>query len=190
MTAPSMPLPAAHSSAPARLRSDAALLLDLDGTLLDIAPTPMSVRVPPGLPQTLRRLRSRLDDALAVVTGRPIEQVDALLGDLPYRGRGRAWRRDPPRARRCSGSPAFADAAARLAACGGPARRLASGRALERKERGFVLHYRAVPAAGPEIGLRLVELVAQQAASFDLMPASMAWEVRPRGADKGTAVRD
>ena len=57
-------------------------------------------------------------------------------------------------------------------------------------QRGFVLHYRAAPAAGPEIGRRLAELVAQQAASFELMPASMAWEIRPRGADKGHAVRE
>ena len=77
-----------------------ALLLDLDGTLLDIAPTPDAVRVPDGLASTLARLRDGLGGALAVVTGRPIAQIDALLPGVPLRrGRG-AWRRDPPRAGR------------------------------------------------------------------------------------------
>ena len=61
-----------------------ALLLDLDGTLLDLAPTPDSVVVPAGLPDTLRALRDRLGGALAIVTGRPVETIDALLGDAPY----------------------------------------------------------------------------------------------------------
>jgi len=50
----------------------AALLLDLDGTLLDIAPAPDAVVVPPDLIATLRALRGRLDGALAVISGRPI----------------------------------------------------------------------------------------------------------------------
>ena len=58
----------------------AALLLDLDGTLLDIAPTPDSVQVPPALPGTLRRLSTRLGGALAVISGRTVAEVDALLG--------------------------------------------------------------------------------------------------------------
>ena len=61
--------------------SETALLLDLDGTLLDLAPTPDAVVVPEGLTAVLRTLRVQLEGALAVVTGRLIETVDALLGD-------------------------------------------------------------------------------------------------------------
>ena len=62
----------------------AALLLDLDGTLLDFAATPDSVVVPPDLPGTLARLRGELDGALAVITGRPVEQIERLLpGAVP-----------------------------------------------------------------------------------------------------------
>ena len=42
----------------------AALLLDMDGTLLDIAPTPEAVVVPPDLIASLRALRARLDGML------------------------------------------------------------------------------------------------------------------------------
>ena len=55
----------------------AALLLDLDGTLLDIAPTPDSVVVPAALLEALRGLVALLDGALAVISGRPVAQVDA-----------------------------------------------------------------------------------------------------------------
>ena len=62
----------------------AALLLDLDGTLLDIAPTPDAVVVPDELPGVLRTLRHLLGDAVAVVTGRPVETIDRLLGDAVF----------------------------------------------------------------------------------------------------------
>ena len=62
----------------------AALLLDVDGTLLDIAPTPDAVVVPPDLLTALRALRGVLGDAVAVVSGRPVEQIEALLEDAPY----------------------------------------------------------------------------------------------------------
>ena len=64
----------------------AALLLDLDGTLLDFAPTPDAVVVPAELPDVLRTLRQLFDDAVAVVTGRPVETIDRLLGDMRTAG--------------------------------------------------------------------------------------------------------
>ena len=165
-----------------------ALLLDLDGTLLDIAPTPDAVVVPPGLADALLRLRGHLGGALAVVTGRPIEQIDALLPGVPYAVAGehggairhapdadvvRASLPDPP--------AAWVLAAARLADAH-------PGVLLERKQRGFVLHYRAVPALGPLLREAALDLIADGAERFQLMEAAMAWEVRPRGADKGGAV--
>lgn len=61
-----------------------ALLLDLDGTLIDFAPTPLSVTVPPGLAPSLAALRQRLGGALAIVTGRPVDQIDQLLPGIPH----------------------------------------------------------------------------------------------------------
>ncbi len=165
-----------------------ALLLDMDGTLLDIAPTPEAVVVPPGLADDLARLRARLGGALAVISGRPIEQIDALLGDAPQAVAGEhggVLRRGPAapleRAALAELPAGLADAAAALASAH-------PGVRLERKRRGFVLHFRAVPAAGPALHAALLPLLAPNAPTLQLQAAHMAWEVRPAGADKGTAV--
>ena len=165
----------------------AALLLDLDGTLLDIAPTPEAVVVPPGLIASLRALRARLDGALAVVTGRPVDQVEALLGDAvptiagEHGGAIRHAADEPlDRVELPTPSEAWFAAGLRIVAAH-------PGATLERKPNGFVLHYRAVPAVGPLLGEAMAALVAGSD-RFVILPARKAWELRPRGADKGTAV--
>ena len=165
-----------------------ALLLDMDGTLLDIAPTPDAVRVPDGLADTLQRLRNHLGGALAVVTGRPIEQIDALLPGIPYAiagEHGGAIRHAPgtPVVRAMLPDPPveWVMEAARLVEAH-------PGTLLEQKQRGFVFHYRAVPDMGPLLHKAALALIAPEAGRFGLMEASMAWEVRPRGVDKGSAV--
>jgi trehalose 6-phosphate phosphatase len=165
----------------------AALLLDLDGTLLDIAPRPDAVVVPADLPAALHALRRLLGDALAVITGRPIETVDVLLGDAVFAVAGEhggAIRHEPhapvERPPLPSPSSSWLASAERLAA-------VHPGVLLERKARGFALHYRAVPAAGVELHEALAGLLAGSD-EFELLPAHMLWEVRPRGADKGKAL--
>ena len=63
-----------------------AILLDVDRTLLDIAPTPQQVQVPGSLPQTLARARERVGGALALVSGRPIAELDAFFARLTQFG--------------------------------------------------------------------------------------------------------
>lgn len=165
----------------------AALLLDMDGTLIDLALTPDAVVVPAGLPAVLDTLRNALGGALAIVTGRPIETVDRLLGDAPGAVAGEhggAFRRRrggpierpdlpiPP--------PAWLETAEILVSA-------FPGALLERKARGFALHYRQAPEARDTFQTALTALVGGSP-SFQLLPAHMLWEVRPIGADKGTAV--
>ena len=167
----------------------AALLLDLDGTLLDIAPRPDAVFVPPGLLDTLRLLRDRLGGAVAVVTGRTADVVDRLFGEGSFAlaaEHGGTVRRLPgaplERADAHLAAPpdAWIEATQRLAAAH-------PGALMERKALGFTLHYRAVPDAGPVFRDALSEMLAGSP-EFELLPGKMLWEVRPRGVDKGTAV--
>ena len=165
----------------------AALLLDIDGTLLDFAATPAAVVVPPDLAPTLRRLRERLGGALGLISGRPVAEVDALFPEIAQAvagEHGAVLRPAPGAALLRPDLPAlpatWLAAATRLAAAH-------PGVLLERKSRGVVLHYRGAPAAGPALGAGLAALVGGSA-SFSVQPAQMAWELRPRGADKGTAL--
>ncbi len=172
---------------PPSLQPGIALLLDLDGTLIDFAPTPDAVVVPPGLPESLRRLRAGLDDALAVITGRPIADIDRLLGDIPYAvagEHGAAVRRTPGGEIERGSFPDVPEdwlARARMVVGAHP------GTLLERKRHGVTLHFRKAPWAGPALKT-LAEALAERMPTHFLQAGSMVWEIRPRGVDKGGAV--
>lgn len=170
-----------------RLADDTALLLDLDGTLIDIAPTPDSVVVPADLPISLLRLRARFGDALAVVTGRPIETVDRLLPGVPFAVAGEHG----GTIRHAPGAPEE-----RAAVHAVPQAWLTQaeewvraypGALLEQKARGFALHFRLAPEAGPIFRAQLDALM-QGWPHHQVMASLMAWEVKPAGIHKGRAV--
>ncbi|MCS6879274.1 MAG: trehalose-phosphatase [Geminicoccaceae bacterium] len=173
---------------PAEVRAFGTLLLDLDGTLVEIAPTPHTVVVPGLLPGLLARLARRLDGALAILTGRPLDDLDRLLAPvrLPAAAEhGLVLRR------RADGEietvPAPEPPAHWLRAAHALVARR-PGTLLERKRAGFAVHARLAPEALAEIGRLLAGLVAEDP-RFELLPAAMAFEVRPRGVDKGGALR-
>jgi trehalose 6-phosphate phosphatase len=166
-----------------------AYLLDLDGTLIDIAPTPGAVVVPPDLITTLRTLRNRFGDAVAIVTGRPVAQVDQLLGNAPYAvagEHGAALRLAPGQPITMQTLPAVPEAWLARAHALVAAH---AGTAYEPKAHGFVLHYRAAPQHGPALREALEALLEAGPRGFALLGAKMACEVRPQGVDKGGAVR-
>lgn len=170
------------------LPRNAALLLDLDGTLLDIAPTPDAVAVPTALPPTLRRVRDQLHGALAIVSGRPVEDVEKLLPDAATAiagEHGGAIRFSP-------GAPLeradLAELPAEWPAQAARAVAAHPGALFERKARGFALHYRGAPNARDALECAAREIVGA-AATHRVLAGHMVWEVRPAGADKATAVR-
>lgn len=166
-----------------------ALFLDFDGTLVEIAPRPDAVQVQPGLPRLLQRLATGLNGALAIVSGRPLRDLDHFL-PVPIAKVGdhgatlRPVPGQPPESPDLPHAPAeWRERAATLL-------ERFPGTLIEDKEHGFVVHYRLAPTAGPAAKAMLDELVAgAPGGGFTLLEARMAWEVRPRGASKGTAVR-
>jgi trehalose 6-phosphate phosphatase len=166
---------------------DAALFLDFDGTLVEIAARPDAVVVPEQLPPLLRRLTDGLGGALAVVSGRALSALDHFLPvPIPKAGdHGASLRPDPfappiP-ADFAEVPPAWRDAADALVA-------RHPGALVEDKEHGFVIHYRLAPELEDAARDLLAGFVARDPEAFDLLEARMAWELRPRGASKATAV--
>ena len=163
-------------------------MLDLDGTLLDIAPTPDSVRVEAGLVDALVAIRAALGGALAAVTGRPIGQVDGLMPGVFHAVAGEHGGAIRPGPEAEEVRVALPDAPVAWLSEAEAAVARYPGALLERKRRGFVMHYRGAPEAGEALRAVADGMVADGAA-FQVMPALMAWEIRPIGADKGSAVR-
>lgn len=186
MTTPSpLAQPSFNLAAPPSDR--AAFLLDFDGTLVDIAPTPDSVQVEPGLHEALLRLKERCGGALAIVTGRPIAQIDHFLPGIPTAiagEHGLTLRRSPNGAEEpvnAASLPSLWVQEAELMIAATPRT------SLERKKAGLVLHYRGNPAA-ETIFKAVVESWLEGQDIFELHPSKMAWEIRLAGVHKGKAV--
>ncbi|TPG59207.1 trehalose-phosphatase [Roseomonas nepalensis] len=165
---------------------DAALFLDMDGTLLEIAARPDDVIVPPELPGLLTRLQGVLGGAVAVVTGRGLAVARGYAGvaSLPI-GAEHGAVLDPalPGAVPLPVPPPEWRRAADAFAAERP------GTLAEHKTHGFVLHFRLRPEAGPEALALLAALLREDARGFHVVPAHAAVELRPVDADKGGAVR-
>lgn len=164
----------------------AALFLDFDGTLVEIAPRPDAVVVPPDLPATLTRLAARLEGALAVVSGRPVEQLDHHLPVpiVKVGDHGASFRFSAEAPPLLQPLPAPATAwreRAEAFAARWP------GTLVEHKAHGLVLHYRGAPEAEAAAREAMAALIAGDP-DFTLLPARMAWEIKPHGVSKGTAV--
>ncbi len=176
---------------PPPLRGDHALFLDIDGTLLDLAPTPQSVRVDAGVAALLPDLVERLGGAVALVTGRSIGDADRLFPGLrlPIAGQHGCERRDATGTLHLHAADRrtlarlralFADFAARH-----------EGLLVEDKGASLALHYRQAPGLASHVHRTLRDAIADgSAGGFRLQPGKKLLELRPGGRDKGTAIRE
>ncbi len=171
---------------PADLLDGAALFLDFDGTLVELAETPDSIRVAPDLPPMLGRLHDRLDGRLAIISGR---SLDDLARHLPLSGIGFAGSHGlelqlPNGVRLPLSIPiGLEDVRSQVVefASGDP--RLL----VEEKPAGLALHYRRCPEAADRVAAFMEALAA--ANDWTLQRGSMVVEIRAAGATKGDALR-
>lgn len=168
---------------PARI----ALFLDLDGTLIDIAETPEGVSVPEGLVALLERLVRRLGGALAIITGRRIEDVDRLLAPL----RPIAAGVHGAELRLAGGGMVEAAAAPVPEGVVTAAHRIAGDDKrvrVEAKGGAVAVHFRACPEAGPRLAATLADVVEAHGDKLILRPGRMVIEIVPRTISKGGAL--
>lgn len=167
------------------LQPSCALFLDFDGTLVDIAPQPDAVVVPDGLVDTLAALRECLGGALAVVSGRPIQQIDQFLAplQLPVAGEHGAERRDS--AGEVTLLPTLPLATVQEAARAMV--RQHPGLRLEIKRGSVALHYRQAPELEDPCVSAMHDAV-NQTPGLVLLRGKMVVEAKPGGVSKGEAI--
>lgn len=164
---------------------EASLFLDFDGTLVELASRPDGVEVEPALLDLLHLLQNKLEGRVALLSGRPVEDVGDLLKplQLPIGGSHGLECSFPDRAQTPLPRPAGLEqviANLKAIAVDYP------GVHIEEKPAGVAVHYRLAPQAAV-----VCQQEAERAAvaiGMALQNGKMVVELKPVGADKGTAI--
>jgi trehalose 6-phosphate phosphatase len=165
-----------------------ALFVDVDGTLLEIAETPQSVHVPATLKRLLVALSFRLDGALALVSGRTLNDLDHLFAPLRFCAAGvHGWERRDATGRvlrpqldthRLDGAR---HSLRRFAECH-------EGLWLEDKGHALAMHFRRAPHLSPEVREAVNAASDHLGNAFAMQAGKCVFEIRPAACTKGTSI--
>jgi trehalose 6-phosphate phosphatase len=164
-----------------------AFLLDIDGTILDFAPTPSAVEVPPRLCATLEKLLARAGGALALVSGRQLADIDRIFAPLrlpAIGGHGAEIRRTPNSP--ATHPPLSVDTELKEQLI----RAAGEGIVIEDKGYSLALHYRLAPERGVALRKAVLDLVTEHPDSgVEVLPGKWVIEIKPERFTKGTGIR-
>jgi len=165
-----------------------AILLDIDGTILDLAPSPQQVWVPPRLRRTLAELHRLTGGAVALVSGRSLNDIDLIFSPLQLAaigGHGAELRAAATALPHLRAPPLDAGLKRRLAGV----TEIGPGILAEDKGYSLALHYRLAPDR--EATLRAaVETICESAPpdTLEILPGKRVMEIKPAGINKADAV--
>lgn len=171
---------------PPDLIEDAALFLDFDGTLVELAATPDAIAVPAGLAPLLERLRQRLGGRLAIVSGRSLADLERHLPlhGIAFSGSHGLELQLADGTRLPLSVPlGLDDVRARVEHFAAAA----PGLLVEEKPAGIALHFRLAPEEGPRADAFIAALAKER--GLEVQRGAMVVELRPTGATKGDAIR-
>jgi trehalose 6-phosphate phosphatase len=167
---------------------DWCLFLDVDGTLVELTDSPLETFADDELKAVLTQAAERLGGAVALVSGRSLQYLDALFAPLhlPAAGLHGVERR------KASGAvhgASFVDAqldgarialAALAAAC--------PGTSIEDKGRTLALHFRMAPHLESSLRESLIAIAKPLGSNYHIQEGNMVFEIKPRGFTKGSAI--
>ena len=172
------------------LNSEYALFLDIDSSLLDIAPGRVATTIPPELPQLLHRLMQHHGGALALMSGRTLANIERLFGDMDCSNFSIA----------AEHGSILCSATGKITALGAPAPALAGlisplraavaarpGTALEQKRFGISISWQGASAMGDSLAKLVTSLVVPHTELVTL-PTHDGLEIRSRMTDKAGAL--
>ena len=170
--------------------ADWAYFVDIDGTLLDFAPRPTGVQMDAELRDLIARLYLAAGNAVALISGRSIRDVDRLFPEarLPVAGQHGTERRDFSGKMSQHPFPVERLIVARARLIEIAARH--PGLWLEDKELSLALHYRGAPALAADAQRLMAEVQAEAGPAFVLLSGKGIVELTPAGRDKGMAVQE
>lgn len=167
-----------------------AFFLDVDGTLIGFAETPDAVQVGAPLLDLIGNLHRHTGGALALVSGRMLEDLQVRIGlrQLPMAGlhglerrdsAGRLWIHAAPPATKSAIQEAFSPILARH-----------PGLLLEDKGLTLALHYRRAPALAGYVHKVMARFTQTPGSGLELQRGKCVVEIKPSGIDKGSAVAE
>lgn len=165
-----------------------ALFLDVDGTLLEIAPTPHTVSAPDSLKDLLKRAAARERGAVALVSGRSLADLDRLFAPQTFTAAGQhglerrtvgghIWRLNVDTEQLYSARTALLQFVAQH-----------PGLLLEDKGRALAVHFRSAPQLQEAVRTQMQTLLAELHSGFQLRPGKCVLELVPAGCSKRTAI--
>jgi trehalose 6-phosphate phosphatase len=167
-----------------------AVLLDVDGTLLDLAETPHSVAVPQRLKDALKALELQSGGATSFVSGRSIADLDRLFAPLrlaAVAGHGAELRAPAGSTPRHYKAEIPDDLRQRLMEFGASQ----AGVLVEDKGYSLALHYRRAPQLSALAHAAVLAICADYPqCELDVLAGKFVLEVKPSGFNKGTGIRE
>ena len=167
-----------------------ALLFDIDGTLIELAPTPDEIVIPPDLPRNLLTLSQLTSGALALVSGRTIADIDRITAPVRLTavgGHGAEMRFSPDgEVLAAPVKPMDSHLKRRFMAIGN----LSAGILIEDKGYSLALHYRLAPETERAIYDAVATIRADlPEAPIEVLAGKFVVEIKHEGFSKATAVR-
>jgi trehalose 6-phosphate phosphatase len=176
----------ADQAPPSSILNGAALFLDFDGTLVELAETPGAIRVAPGLRPLLDRLSRRLDGRLAIISGRAVADLERHLDCSGIAVSGSHGLE----LRLASGEGISLVAAGDLSEAREEVSSFAAavpGLLVEEKPASVAVHFRKAPAEEERVTRFMSDLARRN--GLTVQHGKLVAELRPWGADKGDALR-
>jgi trehalose 6-phosphate phosphatase len=163
--------------------------LDVDGTLIELTDSPLETFADPELKTLLSQVAERLGGALALISGRSIEYLDALFSPLklPAAGLHGVERR---KASGIMHGASFVDT--QLTAARAAVNALVQaqpGTSVEDKGRTIAVHFRMAPQREAAVRQALIEIAKPLGTNYHIQEGSMVLEIKPRGFSKATAIK-
>ena len=167
--------------------AQAAVFLDFDGTLVDLAPKPDGIAIPEDLANLLRTIDEKTGGRLVIVTGRSVEDLSAHLGGYDGAVIGAHGAQERFDGKLTQHPLAGSETVANLGKMVDGFAATHEGLVAETKPTGVVLHFRQVPDLEPH-AYSFLHALEQSHEDFELHHSKMAYELRPKGISKDASI--